>query len=227
VSADHTTPSAPQTGAAPPARPEASSARLTATLAIAGGLAGFLLVLVYQWTQPRIRAHKAEVLRLAIEEVLGAPERYDTLALVAGKLVPEAEAGAAAGERVYLGYDAGGRAIGFAVPTEGSGYQDVVRVLFGYDPRSGQILGMKVLETKETPGLGDKIETDRAFVGQFAGAEAPLEGYKAGERGQDPHGVDMITGATISSRTVIRIINSALDRLGGAMASFPLAEGGR
>jgi electron transport complex protein RnfG len=210
-----------------PGREEASPLRLTATLAIAGALAGFLLVFVYQLTQPRILAHKAEVLRRAIEEVLGAPEHYDTLVLRGGKLVPEGEAGGAGGERVYLGFDARGRAIGFAVAAEGSGYQDVIRLIFGFDPRTQKILGMKVLESKETPGLGDKIELDDAFVRQFAGVETPLEGVKAGEGAGNPRAVDLITGATISSRTVVKIINGALDRLGGPMGAFPLPEGPR
>jgi electron transport complex protein RnfG len=86
---------------------------------------------------------------------------------------------------------------------------------------------MKVLESKETPGLGDKIEKDMDFVTAFDGVAAPIEGVKAGDGSGDPHEVDLITGATISSRTLIRIINNALERLepmldayvGSAMAS--------
>ena len=32
------------------------------------------------------------------------------------------------------------------------------------------VIGMKVLESKETPGLGDKIEKDSAFVAEFRGS---------------------------------------------------------
>jgi electron transport complex protein RnfG len=77
---------------------------------------------------------------------------------------------------------------------------------------------MKVLEEKETPGLGDRIEKDTAFVGGFAGALTPLKGVKRGQS-KEPSDVDMITGATISSRTVIRAINKTLDRLRPALAA--------
>jgi hypothetical protein len=40
-----------------PAAPQASSARLTATLAIAGAFAGLAIVLVFQWADPQILAH--------------------------------------------------------------------------------------------------------------------------------------------------------------------------
>ena len=70
-----------------------------------------------------------------------------------------------------------------AVSRGESGFQDVVQVIFGFDPTTGKILGMKVLDSKETPGLGDKIFKDKAFVDQFfAGPDTPLIPVKAGCR---------------------------------------------
>ena len=71
---------------------------------------------------------------------------------------------------------------------------------------------MKVLDSKETPGLGDKIFKDQAFVDQFfAGPETPLVGVKAGAGKGLPNEIDTITGATISSKVVIDIINHGLE----------------
>jgi electron transport complex protein RnfG len=116
-------------------------------------------------------------------------------------------------DRVYVGFDGSGNRIGFAITGEQPGYQDFIRGIFGYQALSGELRGMKVLESKETPGLGDKIEKDTAFVGAFVGVLAPIEGVKEGDGTGDPHEVDMITGATISSRTVISIINDRLEVL--------------
>lgn len=197
------------TAAAPPVeiqRPQVSAVRLIATLGGAGALAGLLLVFVYQATQPRIQAYKAKMLRLAIQEVLHDPARYDTLYLVDGKLTPDGSGP----DRVYLGYDEAGKPVGFAIAAGEPGFQDVVRLIFGYDPATRRMLGMHVLESKETPGLGDKIEKDTGFVDQFEGRLTPLQGIKGGAgKGADGE-VDMITGATISSRAVIRIINNAI-----------------
>ena len=117
-------------------------------------------------------------------------------------------------------YDANGERIGFAVAVAEPGFQDIVRLIFGYDRSGREVLGMKVLESKETPGLGDKIEKDTAFVHQFEGSLAPLIGVKPRDATGDLHEIDMITGATISSRTVIRIINNAVDRLGPLMDTY-------
>jgi electron transport complex protein RnfG len=199
----------------PPERQETRAVRLLGTLTVAGAFAGVLLVLVNTWTEPRIQAHRAKVLREAIEEVLGGPERYETLFLREDGLTASLPSGAdSAGlDRVYIGYDASGQTVGFAIACGEPGFQDVISLLFGFDPVHERIRGMKVLESRETPGLGDKIEKDSAFVAGFEGPAAPIVGVKKGSGTGDAHQVDMITGATISSRTVIDIINHRLEEL--------------
>jgi electron transport complex protein RnfG len=187
--------------------------RLVLTLGSAGALAGLLLVLAHEATAARIAEHKAEALRRAVREVLGEPDRYETLYVVGGALVPEVPAGAdeRSLERVYRGYR-GGKPIGYAIAAAEPGFQDTLRILFGYDPETRTILGIKVLESKETPGLGDKIEKE-AFTGRFPGRTTPLRGVRAGGGAGRGDEIDMITGATISSRAVIGIVNRALARL--------------
>jgi Na+-translocating ferredoxin:NAD+ oxidoreductase subunit G len=160
------------------------------------------------------------VLRDAIHEVLGGPDRHDTLYVVGDALVAEPPDGAdrAGLETVYLGYR-DDRAVGYAIHAAAPGFQDTISLLFGYDPETGTLLGMTVLESKETPGLGDKIYKDLKFVEAFAGVSPPLIGVKAGAGKGAPGEVEMITGATISSRTVIKAINAALERVGPALSA--------
>lgn len=204
----------------PPVEPreEVASQRLIMTLGSAGALAGLIIVFVFQWTAPTIEAYKAEQLRIAITEVLKQPDRFDTLYVVDGALSATAPGPPTDYERVYLGYREN-QAVGFAIEAGEPGFQDIIGLIFGYDPERRTLLGMKVLESKETPGLGDKIEKDSSFVAQFDGVEAPLVGVKARDASDDPHEIDMITGATISSRTIIKAINEALDRLGPLLES--------
>lgn len=196
----------------PPAAPDVAASRLFATLGVSGALAGLLIVVAWQWTQPTITRNKAARLQAAVEEVLAGPDRFDTLYVV-GEALSDTPPARGAAELVYVGYAGDGRVVGFAIDAAQPGFADVVRLIFGYDPARHQLLGIKVLENKETPGLGDKIEKDTAFVGQFSDAATPLRGVKTGRATGDPHEIDMITGATISSRAVIRIVNDALARL--------------
>ncbi len=197
--------------------------RLVSTLALAGGVAGLLIVVVFEWAEPQIEAHRAAVLAAAIDNVLASPARYDTLYVVDGTLHETPPEGVLERdlERVFLGYDESDVPVGFAVTGGEPGYQDIIRLIFGYDPGSGEVVGMEVLESKETPGLGDKIEKDAEFVAEFDGVQAPLVGVKQDAGQGDPGEVDMITGATISSRTVIAIINNRLEELSPLLDTYP------
>jgi len=154
--------------------------------------------------------------------VLKAPARVEPLYVYHGRVVKALPAGAdtAGVARVFEGFDAAGKPIGFGISGTGPGFADNVGLIFGYDPRSGQVLGMKVLESKETPGLADKITFDTAFIAGFGRAFAPLRGVKTGRATGDRHEVDMISGATISSTAVIRIINRRIDELGPVLAAY-------
>ena len=213
--AHHAPPSVPSVTVTPPPSakaPEVSSWKLLATLALAGAAAGLLVVEVYRATLPTIERYEAAKVDGAVREVLRAPARWDTLYLLNGALSKSPGAGDRKSlPRAYVGYDAGGRRMGAAVTAQEPGFQEEVLLMIGFEPSSGTLIGFKVLDEKETPGLGDKIERDTAFGAQFAGRVAPLKGVKARNAG-DASQVQTITGATISSRAVIRIINHAIER---------------
>ncbi len=202
--------------------PQVAPARLLVTLGGAGALAGALLVVAFQATQPAILANRARELALAINEVLASPPRYDTLYVVAGALTRSPPAGTDPRtlERVYLGHHDDGSPAGFAVVTGAPGFQDRIELIFGYDAARGRLLGMKVLQSSETPGLGDRILHDSAFIAGFRGVAAPPRGVRQGAGSGDSTEVDMITGATISSRAVIKAIDDALARLRPLMDGY-------
>ena len=196
-----------------PVEEHVSTFRLVATLAVAGALAGLLIVLVNLHTKPIIDAYRAEQLRLAVYEVLPGVVNYRTLYRVDDALVGDVPDGAKAADfrQAYVGYDDKGEMVGVAVSRGESGFADVVLVIFGFEPDTGILLGKKVLESKETPGLGDKIFKDLDFVQQFFDRpQTPLVAIKAGSGKGQPGEIDAITGATISSKVVVSIINNGI-----------------
>ena len=220
-----TVPGASSAAARPPAKaPEVSSWKLLATLAIAGAAAGLLVVAVYKATLPTIEKYEAAKVEGAVREVLKSPTRWDTLYLQKGVLTKTP----APGEdrkglpTAYVGYDAAGKKLGAAVTAQEPGFQEEVLLMIGFEPSSGTLIGFKVLAEKETPGLGDKIERDSSFGLQFPGRVAPLKSVKA-RNATDPSQVQTITGATISSRAVIRIINHAVERWQPLFAAYEKA----
>ncbi|MEX1127107.1 MAG: FMN-binding protein [Vicinamibacterales bacterium] len=200
--------------------PKVSSVRLLSTMGGAGALAGLLIVLVYQFTLPTVLANRAARLETAILQVVPGSTRYDTLYVVEGALTATLPPGADARklDKVYLGVSEAGGATGFAIPTSQAGFQDVIEIIFGYDPGKPGTLGLVILSSRETPGLGDKIEAPR-WLAQFTTLTTPLTAVKAGAA-QNPGDAQMITGATISSRTVIAAINKALERWTPILAAY-------
>ena len=201
------------TSSTPPnAATDVRSWKLMALMTSGGAIAGLLIVTAYQTTLPRIERHKGDVERAAVQEVLKVPRSFDTLYRFNGSLVKRLPAGTSTKglERVYLGHDAAGKRVGFALSGTESGFQDPVTVMFGYDAAAHTLIAMKVIANKETPGLGNKIESDSAFINGFVDVKAPINGVKRDRGKSEPNDVVMITGATISSRAVVRIINDAI-----------------
>lgn len=189
---------------------EPSPFRLVATLGLAGLLSGIALATAYEVTAPMIAANRAREMRAAVFEVLPGSETVRGLALEDGALVTT-EGEVTGEETAFATWDAQGRLLGYAIPAEGPGFQDTISLIFGFDPAAGQVVGMRVLESRETPGLGDKIYKDDDFVGCFRSlaVEPEIVVVKKGESTEENH-VDGITGATISSKAVVKILNSAL-----------------
>lgn len=187
-----------------------ASGRLLATLALGGALAGLLVATVYEKTLPAIQKYADSRIAGAVNEVLGNPARLETLYLAGDRLSLTPPAGVEVRKvpKAYVGFDESGALVGVAVEAAEPGFADEVRLMVGFDPATSTVTGFSVLGQKETPGLGDKIEKDAAFGAGFRGKVAPVKGTK--NASTDPSTVQTITGATISSRAVIQIINHAV-----------------
>lgn len=206
--------------------PEVRSSKLVTTLGAAGALAGLLIVLAYQSTLPAVEANRAARLDRAIHEVLSGIGRYETLYLYQGALtdkLPDGVDGRAL-EKVYAGFAEDGRRVGFAIAGGAPGFQDVIRILVGFDPASHATLGLTILDSRETPGLGDKIQSE-GWLAQFRSAVTPLTPVKP-STAREPNEVDTITGATISSRAVVTAVNESVERWVPVLQAY-LAGGGQ
>jgi Na+-translocating ferredoxin:NAD+ oxidoreductase subunit G len=188
--------------------PEPTSLRLMGTLGIAGLIAGMLLVGVYEGTLPIIEENDRIALREAVKTVVPGSTRMQKLVRGPDGLAPASETDKAPG--VFAAYDEEGGFRGYAIAGEGAGFQDVIKLIYGFDPRTNTLTGMFVLESRETPGLGDKIYKDMAFVRAFEGLSPVPEivPVKPGATSA-ANEIDTITGATISAKAVVKIINTA------------------
>lgn len=100
-----------------------------------------------------------------------------------------------------------GKLVGSAIRTYSpKGYGGEVWLMIGLLP-DGKIEKMAVLEHKETPGLGSKMNNED-FKSQFVGKDPASFKLLVKKDGGD---VDALTGATISSRAVSSAIQLSYD----------------
>jgi electron transport complex protein RnfG len=182
-----------------------------------GAMCALLIVTVYQTTADRIRENQERFLAAAVSQIL--PAAQTTVAVVQtedGRLEEAVETPALP---VFMGYNADGELVGAVVTAQGMGYQDNIRVLYAYSFELDAIVGFKVLDSKETPGLGDKIEKEPHFLANFEKLDAtltldgdallhPIVTVKQGQKLQ-PWQLDGITGATITSEAIGNILNDS------------------
>lgn len=113
-------------------------------------------------------------------------------------------------EEEYTGEDAGIRNVyraenGCVVRTAVDGYADEITVLVGVE-NDGRVTGVVVEDMDETRGLGRRAMTDPEFLSQLLNTKGEAE------VGVD---VDSVSGATVTSRSVVRAVNSAAAFLSG------------
>jgi electron transport complex protein RnfG len=189
---------------------EPASVTLVAALAIAGFLSGIIIITVYLVTFDTIAENKARELREAVFRVIPGVSQMQKLRYDGETLVVMPEDAKDDENTVYGGYDDEGTFIGYAIVNAGPGFQDTIRVIYGYQPAERKVVGMWILESRETPGLGDKIYKDAAFVANFddLAIDPQIDTVKKGTKSA-ANEIDAITGATISSKAVARIMNEA------------------
>lgn len=186
-----------------------------------GVVCAVAIALVYQITLPIIQRNALEFRNRAILKVL--PE---TKSIVPFRWTKEGEfqqvsAESSGEDLVFACFDAAGNLAGFAIEAEAMGYQDVVRVLYGYSQEKKAIIGLQVLQSRETPGLGDRIAYDPDFLGNFealdvrleetlTGLAHPIEFVKSGKKTQTWQ-IDGISGATVTSRATATMLRESAE----------------
>lgn len=96
--------------------------------------------------------------------------------------------------------DASGATVAHVIVAEAKGYGGPVPLAVAFDA-DGTVIKAIVMPNDETPGLGTKVENE-AYIGQFAGLEAEPADDKA---------IDLISGATISSKATLAAFNTAVE----------------
>jgi len=211
-----------------PIPPMPSPVALIRTLGLIAMIAGLLVVLAYQVTDPIIKEKELRALEEAVYRVIpGVDEKTATRVsyLLSADDLKHLDDESAADANLFAVYDASGKLVGLAMQAAAQGYSDLVRTLFAYDPKCQCINGLTVLKSTDTPGFGDKktVEGNAKFMANFRDLSVavtadktkvahPVETVKHGTK-TEPWQVDAMSGATFSSRGIGNGLRAATDKL--------------
>ena len=94
--------------------------------------------------------------------------------------------------------------------TAPDGYSGNIELVVGVDTNM-KVLGVRAIDHKETPGLGDKIELAVSdWITSFSGKSFSMESLSAWQVKKDGGDFDQFTGATITPRAVVNAVKNAL-----------------
>ena len=175
--------------------------KMALALFVVGLLAASMLALVDQVTQEPIAMAQREALHKGLAQVL--PEHQnDPLQDAFVYALSDAEK-----LQVFPARDKRGRVVGYAwEQIAPDGYSGTIRILMGIRV-AGEIVAIRITEHKETPGLGDGITNNAAWLHSFVRKTLNTSTWKVKKDGGD---FDQFTGATITPRAVVKAVHNGL-----------------
>jgi len=176
--------------------------KITLTLTSVCIICAFFLSLVYGLANKKIEDNAQKKITDAISNI--APE---------AKIIKEIKK---EGGLIYQLYNSNDNLIGYAFLAEGQGYQGKIKILVVIDNSLNQLTGIEIVESVETPGLGSRIQ-ENSFLKQFVGLD--VSNKIADIKNEDAamitknNKIEIITGATISSKAVMNILNKRITEI--------------
>ncbi len=169
-----------------------------------------LLVVTFTNTNPRAQKEANLYEETQLLELLSPYSFTNSIIKESITLPANTHAGIEDGSKAYLGKQNQG-IIAILLPiTVVEGYGGEIKMLVGISSKR-EILGIKILSHHETVGLGDKIERDESdWIRSFRGRSIKNTDPNEWNVKKDGGDFDQLTGATITSRSIIFAIKRAL-----------------
>lgn len=199
------------------------------TLGALAAICTALVATTHAVTKDRIVENQQRILEASLQPILEGLDYEGDLA--DSSLVIEAPHPLPGTENVtiYRVYAGGAPLAALFDVTPRNGYAGPIRLLIGVRA-DGAITRVRVLEHRETPGLGDRIEATKSnWIEIFSGRSLSDPPVAQWEIRRDGGAFDQLSGASITSRAVVRAVRDTLryyeSNRGDVFAIEPTATG--
>lgn len=181
-----------------------------ALLALVATLCAAIVAVTYQLTADRITANQRQYLAESLKPALAGIEYDNDLSSSVQAISAPGELPGRGEATLYLATHSGAPAAWLFVVEALDGYSGPIRLLIGIAPHGG-ITAVRVLEHRETPGLGDGIDIARSrWIEQFSGRSLTNPDPPGWNIRRDGGEFDQFTGASVTPRAVVRAVSQTL-----------------
>ncbi|MBA0166191.1 MULTISPECIES: electron transport complex subunit RsxG [Pectobacterium] len=179
--------------------------RHATTLALFAAFTTAVTAMVNMLTEPTISHQAMLQQKMLLDQVVPA-ELYNSDMQKECYVVTNPALGSSAPHRVFIARQNGEAVAAALESTAPDGYSGAVQLLVGADFH-GKVLGVRVTEHHETPGLGDKIEVRISdWITRFSGQTVQSAQDARWAVKKEGGMFDQFTGATITPRAVINSV---------------------
>ncbi len=179
-------------------------------LAAVAAICTTLVALTFNMTKGRIAANEQAFLEQSLTPVLGDISFDNNLSASAFVVPAPHELPGNENGIIYPVLAENVPVAALFVVTAADGFVGPIKLLIGIDI-DGVVSGVRALDHKETPGLGDLIDDSRSdWIYQFAGSSLEAPNRTAWALRRDGGAFDQLTGASVTSRAAINAVNQTL-----------------
>ncbi len=177
--------------------------RMVVVLTSISVLSGASLAVVDSVTKEKINVNKQYALNKGLKKMMPDADNFKKEDIKSnGKIIA-----------IYRAVK-GDTIIGWGFHLKGAGFSDKIEIIVAANNRITRLLGLEVLEQKETPGLGDNMKKEN-FRKQFKGLSINRKiGFiknRMPEKGSNK--IQALSAATYSTRYLLDIINNNIENI--------------
>lgn len=181
------------------------------TLALIATICTALVAFTFQLTDERIAGNEQAWLEQSLQPVL-ADVAFDSGILASRLTIPPPSPLPGSGDAIiYRVYAGEAPAAALFVVSARDGYSGAIKLLVGVEA-NGTVTGVHVLDHRETPGLGDLVETGKSdWATQFRGRSLGDPASAGWAIRRDGGEFDQLTGASVTPRAIVKAVRETLE----------------
>lgn len=182
------------------------SIKLSATLFLIASVVAVLLAVAHYFLSPVIAAKAEERVNLPFETLFSEADHFEPVKTTVNEVTLLNEVVPI--KAVYAAKSVENETLGYCIRVTPNGHSDVIDMVVACNADDA-VTGVQILSIGDTPGIGLKVQNDQNFQKSVLGIKNPVNPVQSTPSSKRE--VQVIAGATVSSKAYINGVNAAIE----------------